>query len=203
MKSNFTGSNITRHRRHQFLKEHLRQTLKENGNEYDPLLALKSCLRNLFGSHCPWWTLHNPKFIDEVQYPVTTSRDEWANEILSLDQLLVEGFVQKWLKTKLIELGGAPDAKMRALKLLECCLVQLGFEEEHAYELMSPIHELHNLRSLVKGHRWGSDADNESKNALRKFGSYNAHFRSLCQRCEESLQTIIAGFEESCKADHL
>ncbi len=164
--------------------------------EYDPLLSLKRHLRNLLDKKCPWWTLQNPMQIDEVHYPVTTSKDEWANEILSLDQLLVEGLVHKWLKTKVTELGGKPGATIRQLKLFECCLVQLGFEEEHAYELMTPFHEIHNLRSLVKGHRWGTEADNESKKALREFGSYKNHFRSLCQSCEEALQTIISGFEE-------
>lgn len=164
--------------------------------EYDPLPALKVRLRDLLENDCSWWSLPDPEQLDEVHYPVTTSRDEWANEIMALDQLLVEGLLQKWLKAKAVELGAAPTATMRQLKLLERCLVGLGFEEDHAYRLMSPFHELHNLRSLVRGHRWGTDASNESKRVLKEFGSYKMHFMSLCQRCDEAVQTIVAGFEE-------
>lgn len=164
--------------------------------EYDPLPALKAHLRRLIESGCPWWDLPNPDQLEEVHYPVTTSRDEWANEIMGLDQLLVEGLNQKWLKAKAIELGGTPKAMMRQLKLLECCLVGMGFEEDHAYEIMSPFHELHNLRSLVRGHRWGSDASAESRRVLKEFGDYKSHYMSLCQRFDESLEIIVAGFEE-------
>lgn len=134
--------------------------------------------------------------IEEVHYPVTASRDEWANEIMALDQLVVEGLNQKWLKEKAKELGQKPSATMRQLKLLESCLVGLGFEEEHARNLMGPFHELHNLRSLVRGHRWGSDATSESKRILKEFGEYKNHFKSLCQSCDESLELIVAGFSE-------
>lgn len=165
-------------------------------DEYDPLPELKTRLRRLDEVNCPWWSLPNLQQLDEVHYPVTTSRDEWANEIMALDQLLVEGLNQKWLKAKAIDLGGTPSATMRQLKLLECCLVQLGFEKDHAHDLMSPFHELHNLRSLVRGHRWGSEASNECKRVLREFREYKAHFMSLCQRCDESLKIVVAGFDE-------
>lgn len=165
-------------------------------DEYDALPALKSRLRELIKTECPWWDLLNIDQIDKVHYPVTASRDEWANEIMALDQLIVEGLNQKWLRSKAVELGQKPLATMRQLKLLEICLVGLGFEQEHAYGLMGPFHELHNLRSLVRGHRWGSDAASESKRVLKDFSEYKIHFRSLCQRCDESLDTIIAGFSE-------
>lgn len=165
-------------------------------DEYDALQALKSRLRELIKTKCPWWDLPNIDQLEEVHYPVTASRDEWANEIMALDQLVVEGLNQKWLKTKAIDLGQKPSATMRQLKLLEVCLVGLGFEEEHAYDLMSPFHELHNLRSLVRGHRWGADAASESKRILKEFGEYKIHFKALCQRCDESLEQIVAGFSE-------
>lgn len=169
-------------------------------DEYDPLPALKNRLRGLIKSSCPWWTLPDPEQLDGVHYPVTESRDEWANELLVLDQLLVEGLVQKWLKKKAIDLGQKPSATMRQLKLLGLCLVGMGFEEDHAYEIMSPFHELHKLRSLLRGHRWGTDATNASKRVLKDFGDFKRHFASLCQRCDESLELIIAGFaeHESC-----
>lgn len=165
-------------------------------DDYDALPALKTRLCELIERKCPWWDLPNLDQIEEVHYPVTALRDEWANEIMALDQLVVEGLNQKWLKEKATELGQKPSATMRQLKLLEACLVGLGFEEEHARNLMGPFHELHNLRSLVRGHRWGSAATSESKRILKEFGEYKNHFKSLCQSCDESLELIVAGFSE-------
>lgn len=163
---------------------------------YDALPSLKHRLREIAKAGAGWWVLGDEKLIDKVQYPATASRDEWAEEVLGLDQLLVEGFDQKWLKTKATELGEAPDARLRQLKLIECCLQRLDFEEEHAHEIMTPFHDLHNLRSLVKGHRTGSDAEAAAKSALTEFESYRNHFRDLCQRLDESLAIISEAFEE-------
>ena len=38
--------------------------------------------------------------IDRSHYPITASPDEWANEILHLDQLIVEPFGKHGSKTK-------------------------------------------------------------------------------------------------------
>jgi len=40
------------------------------------------------------------------------------------------------------------------------------------------------------------EASNESKRVLKEFREYKAHFMSLCQRCGESLEIIVAGFDE-------
>ena len=132
----------------------------------------------------------------KVQYPYTSSRDEWADEIMNLDQLLIEGLEEKWLRRKAKELGRNPDDKIRALKLIEECLIAVGFEEVHAYKLMSPFHEVHNLRSTLKGHASGSEAEEVKKQALQKFGSFRQHFEHICAECDESLETIINAFHK-------
>lgn len=160
-------------------------------DEYDPLPSLKYKLEELHRKKVGWWTLRDEGAPEKVHYPYTTSRDEWAEEILNLDQLVVEGLEEKWLRRKARELGRNPAPQGRALKLTEECLIALGFEADHAYQLMSPFHEIHTLRSKLKGHASGSEAEAIKTQALQKFGSYRKHFEHLCTECDESLQIII------------
>ncbi len=166
-------------------------------DEYDPLPSLKYKLEELNRSNSGWWMLRNEDSIKKVHYPFTASRDEWAEEILNLDQMIVEGFEGKWIRNKVIELGGNPDKRLRALKLAEEYLVLVGFEREHAHQIMTPFHVVHNLRSFVKGHVTGSEAEKQRKDALKQHGSYKAHFESLCADCDESMETLIEAFSSN------
>jgi hypothetical protein len=165
--------------------------------EYDPLPSLKRKLDQLHSYGAPWWVLRDESAPDKVHYPYTESKDEWAEEILNLDQLLVEGLQEKWLRKKAKELGCNPDARLRALKLLEAILVSLGFEEDHAREIMTPFHVVHNLRSTLKGHTSGTEAENERKTALKEHGSFRKHFENICSSCDESVEIISEAIKES------
>lgn len=164
--------------------------------EYDPLPSLKRKLDLLHTKCVNWWKLRDPDAPNKVHYPYTTSRDEWAEEILNLDQLLVEGLEESWLRTKAKELGCNPDTRIRALKLAELILCAKGFDEDHAREIMSPFHNVHNLRSTLKGHTAGSDAERIRKESLSEFGSFRKHFEKLCTNCDESLEIIIGEFNK-------
>lgn len=165
--------------------------------QYDALESLKRRLYDLNERQVNWWTLRDSHAFDKVHYPYTTSKDEWAEEILNLDQLLIEGLVEKWLKAKAQELGRPKDDKFRSLKLVEECLIGFGFEEDHAREILGAFHDVHNLRSKVKGHSSGQEATEIRKEALRNFGSLRRHFENLCSRCDESLEIIISAFKNS------
>jgi len=158
--------------------------------EYDPLASLKEIVLELDHAQVPWWTLRSEQLPSRVHYPVTTSTDEWSNEILQLEQMLVEGFETKWLRKKAIELGRKPDSKFQSLKLVEECLMALGFEEDHARDITAPMHKLHWLRSKLKGHASGDEATAIRKQALAEHGTYTKHFRALCADCDEGLHTI-------------
>lgn len=164
--------------------------------EYDPLLSLTQKLEKLRRARVGWWHLRGENALKNVHYPYTSSSDEWANEILNLDQLVIEGFEEKWLRRKATELGRKPDAKLRELKLTEQCLIGVGFEEDHAYKIMSPLHDIHNLRSIVKGHASGSEAAETKKQVLQNYGSFRKHFEYLCASCDESLDVLIETFDK-------
>lgn len=163
---------------------------------YDPLPSLKRKLEELHNTNTKWWTLRDQDSPNKVHYPYTSSQDEWADEILNLDQLLVEGLEEKWLRRKAQQLGCNPEAKLRALKLVEEILVALDFEAEHARQIMSPFHGVHNLRSTLKGHASGSKAENRRKESLKEFGSFRNHFEKLCANCDESMEIIIEAFKK-------
>ncbi|ODS04582.1 hypothetical protein [Vibrio scophthalmi] len=159
-------------------------------SDYDALLSLKDKLEKLNAKGVPWWKLRDKNAPDKVHCPYTSSRDEWAEEILNLDQLIVEGLEEKWLRRKAKELSLNPDARLRALKLIEVILVGVGFETEHAREIMTPFHVVHNARSILKGHTLGQEAEELRKNAITDYGSYKNHYEKICSDCDESLEVI-------------
>lgn len=161
---------------------------------YDPLNSLKQVLSELKEQGSPWWTLRSDDLVEKVHYPVTTSADEWSDEILRLDQLLVEGFQEKWLRDKARELGRTVEPVFRSLKLTEECLIGLGFDPDYAVKIVAPLRNLHDLRSKLKGHAGGQEATELKRKALADFGTYKDHFRALSQECDESMRTIAEGF---------
>jgi len=164
-------------------------------DKYDPLPSLREKLRELRRRATPWWTLRSDGLIDRPHYPVTAATDEWREEILTLDQLLVEAFEETWLRKKAKELGRLPEPNWRALKLTEECLVGLGFEEEHARSVTSPLRELHDLRSKLKGHASGDTGKSIGTAAISRHGTYRKHFEDLCKRCDEAMEMIIDAFQ--------
>jgi hypothetical protein len=162
--------------------------------DYDGRNSLLLVVGDLHRDQVPWWTLRSEKLREQLHYPVTLSADEWAEEILHLDQLLVEGFETKWLRVKAQGLSRKPDIKFASLKLVEECLAGTGFAGEDARNVVAPLRELHELRSKVKGHAAGKDAAALRKRILNEHRTYKAHFQALCQRCDESMRAIAEAF---------
>jgi len=158
---------------------------------YDPLESLKEHVRKLTDEQVPWWTPRSEDAIDRSHYPITASPDEWADEILHLDQLIVEPFEKAWLKNDLLQLGKSPDREAGSLALAEECLAQWGQGRDEAKTIMSPLRTLHELRSKLKGHAVGKSTQTQIRQqALNEHGSYKEHFRALCKECDRSLRKI-------------
>lgn len=160
----------------------------------DPLINLKNFLEQISKSNTGWWSLRGNNSPMRLNYPYSNSADEWEEEILILDQVIIEGFDEKWLKKKATELKLKLPSHFRSLKLIEECLKSLGFEEAHAEKIMSPFHEIHNLRSKLKGHTSGKEAAMLRKSALVQHGSYHQHYKTLSFHCLESLKILNDAF---------
>jgi hypothetical protein len=156
----------------------------------DTLDGIRHTVSTLNEKRPSWWARRPDKVIDKAAYVVSTSEDEWANEILNLDQLTVEGFRASALRSHAARLGRTGLEKLASLKLIEECLMGLGWEEEPAREVTAPFHELHYMRSRVKAHDAGSEATSIRKNILKQHKTFAGHFRDLCGRCDDALGTV-------------
>ena len=161
----------------------------------DPLEELKAFLRSLVKRKVPWWTLRDEDLIRQLTAPATSSADEWANDLMNLDKSIVEGLQEKWLRRKAQELGRNLDDRVRALKALEECLVGLQFEADHARTLLTPLHEVHNLRSEQKSHPAGASARETREKILSEYRTYRNHFIAQCRSCLESMTVIDRAFK--------
>jgi hypothetical protein len=162
--------------------------------DYNPLQSIFTLTNRLSSLAAPWWSLKAPHLQSRVHYPVTDSSEEWANEIMALDKLLVEGFEKGWLKTKASELRQPTLPNDGSLVLTQWCLRGLGFDEQRAKETVAPLRELHNLRSKLKGHVAGSDAEGLRQAALELHGTYRKHFQDLCSRADAAMREIASAF---------
>jgi hypothetical protein len=169
--------------------------LGEFHTDYDPLESLKHALRELISANPAWWKLRSPDLIDQISYPVTQSFEEWSNELMTLDKILIEGLEEKFLRRKAEILGRQIDPRFRSLRLLQECLIGLGFDDDHSKNLLSPMHDVHNLRSLMKGHANGGEAKETRAALLAKFGTYRKQFEAICTGCDEAVRCIVKAFE--------
>lgn len=163
--------------------------------EYNSLQSILALARRLDDAKVKWWTLKNKELLDTIHYPATDNADEWAEEILRLDQLIVEGFNEKWLRKTSEDLRAAVEAKDASLVLMMKLLPSAGFEEDQAKALVQPLRELHHLRSKVKGHAKGTEAKQLQSDALKKHGTFRKHFEDLAERCDINLRRIAKGLE--------
>jgi hypothetical protein len=156
---------------------------------YDPVEALKRKVREWNARAPQWWQPRPDALLDAVHHPATDSIKEWGDELVALDQLLVEGLLEKKLQTLATERGVTFDARWRALKMLEAILAASD-GKERAKEAMSGLFVLHDLRSIVRGHATGTKGQEAVQQARTQHGSLRAHFRALAERCDEALTMV-------------
>lgn len=157
----------------------------------DPLLDLKYEVSKLDKLAPDWWKPRGEAAAQAVHYPVTASPEEWANAMLALDQLVVEGFVVKALRTRLQVQGRKPDGSWGSLRLLQGWLEQSGLDAEDAAATVEPLKRVHFLRSKAKGHLAETEKQALIKLARKEHGSLAAHFRNLVAEVNVSFERII------------
>lgn len=162
-------------------------------SEYDALAELKRKIEVLNASGHPWWSTRTSTLLDTTRYPATDAEKEWADEILALDQLVVEGFVEREIKRITQEAGGAPAANPGGLNGLIAALTARGLLPADAAHVVAPLKTLHHLRSKVRGHSSPREKEELARKALKEFGSYRAHFANLTSDCDAALARIMAG----------
>ena len=157
-------------------------------------MRLEHAIEELERTKPSWWSVRAGAARPKVLYPATASSKEWADEILALDQLVVEGFYTKGLKALATKAGLKLDPQWASLRIVEECLASTEAGGDEAKAIVAPLRELHHLRSKVKGH-----ATTERKAlevaAQRDHGSLRAHFTDLAQRCSDAFETIVPALQ--------
>lgn len=157
----------------------------------DPLIDLKAIVQKFDDSPPDWW-LPRGGLASSVQYPHTTSPEEWALAILAFDQWLIEGFLEKPIRKRIEATGAAPDDKIRSVRLIQAYSIAKGMSKDDSLSLVQPLLDLHYLRTKVKGHGAEKDKKELVKAARKKNGSLSAHFRDLTTQCLKSFDEIAA-----------
>ena len=156
----------------------------------DPLENLKHQIVGLDEAKPDWWSPRGEDAAAVLHYPVTASPEEWANALLALDQLVVEGFVLKILRSKVAALGGTVDKQWGTIRLLQEHFTLSGVDEDRVADLLQPLKEAHALRSKVKGHLAEDAKRALVAQACTKHGSLARHFRALAEAMRESFAQI-------------
>lgn len=168
-------------------------------SEYDPLQMLKYKIRQLDENPPTWWKARGDELMDAARYPATDSVSEWGDEILALDQLLVEGFLQKPLQTLATDAGRTIDKQWGSLRLLQDYLEVQGRGVEEARAILEPLARLHKLRSILKGHGAPSERAAETKRARTAHGTLRAHFKALAGECDAAFIAVLKSFGAAIK----
>ena len=170
--------------------------LGEVSTEIDPLYELKRQVRSLDRNPPGWWKKRGEEIVSRVLNPVTDSSEEWGNELLALDHLVVEGFFTKGLRTIITDRGGTFEKEWGSLNLLEVVLSLVDGTESQAKMVVAPLKELHHLRNPVKAHG-DSKGRKEAIAAARKtHGTLRKHFQDLVNRMHKSMEKILPALNE-------
>ncbi|MEH2539120.1 MULTISPECIES: hypothetical protein [unclassified Bradyrhizobium] len=164
----------------------------EYSSESDPLQSLRNAVSELDRAPPSWWRPRGSQVRDRVHYPITTSSKEWADELLALDQMVVEGFVATELRKLADTCSVKFETSWQSLKLIQEILRTK--DSLTADQTLEPLRELHHLRSKVPSHHTGERVKLEAQ-ALREHGSLPAHFRALCARCDDAFDRIVTALK--------
>ena len=160
--------------------------------EDDPLAELKAQVQSLDSDPPDWWRPRGEALVEKVLGPATDTIEEWGNEILALDHLVVEGFDNKGLRSIITANDRAFEKEWGSLKLLEVVLSLTGHTEEQAKELVAPLKELHGLRNPAKAHGDPKGRQVAVASARKAHRTLRKHFQDLAGRVRNSIKQILS-----------
>jgi hypothetical protein len=135
-----------------------------------------------------WWTLRDEDLLHRANPPITSSKDEWAEAVMDLSKLVVEGFDLKFLRTTLDKLGGTHSPDEKSIAVLEKIV---GAKKSVGGPVtLEGLRRVQSIRSKVKGHSGSSEGKAIAQDALAKHGTYGEHFKHLCELIVDDLQRI-------------
>ncbi|MCY4005715.1 MAG: hypothetical protein OXE84_02645, partial [Rhodobacteraceae bacterium] len=171
--------------------------LGEVSTEDNPLAEVRRIVALLNREAPAWWCPREDEVIYKVLGCAADSIEEWGNEILAFDQMVNEGFRAKGLRLIIESLGSSYNQKWRSLKLLEVVVVGSEYTEDQAKEMIRPLKELHNLRTLIKAHSSPNKRQLEASKARRTHGTLRDHFQDLAGQVRDSIKQVVLILRQS------
>ena len=162
----------------------------------DPLVRLGAKVRKLDEDKPDWWSTRGNELCSIIHYPITTSPEEWANSLLILDQILVEGFLPKPIRARLRTFNRPFEEQWASLRLIQELIAAQGTAESEASNAVEPLRQLHFLRSKVKGHANPALREVLIQDARTEHGSLKDHFRQLAFSCEQAFSRACSSLEK-------
>ena len=166
--------------------------LGEFSTEDDPLAELRAEVNALDRTPPSWWNPRGAALVEKTLYPATDSIEEWGNEILALDHLIVEGFFTKGLRPIISANGGSYEKIWGSIKLLEIVLSFMGYTVDDAKKTVAPLKELHNLRNPAKAHGNPSGKQEVVSRARKDHTTLRKHFHHLAGSVRNSFKEIVS-----------
>jgi hypothetical protein len=157
---------------------------------YDPLSALRGSLKKLEEAKKEIWHCPDENLFTQLNYVVSNSLKEWSDEIDTLDKLVIEGLRPPYLK-KLAKSMNCYDEKLAPIKLLKQILVKKGIDQGEIDIIISPLTDIHHLRTKFSGHIGGQEAKQIRKELISNHGSLKNHFRNILERVDQAIKEIL------------
>ncbi|MCX5497478.1 hypothetical protein OSH11_22455 [Kaistia dalseonensis] len=152
-----------------------------------PRSEILSILQRWRALEISWWKLRDEGLLNRANPPISSSKDEWADAIMDLTQLVVEGFETKALRAILKKLG-VPYTDEKTIALLE--KIVSAKNPVGGPVQLEGLRTAQHIRSKVKGHAGSTEGLSLARNALAGYGTYADHFKHLCSLIASDLEQI-------------
>lgn len=152
-----------------------------------PLQEIRQILQRWRNDKADWWKLRDSVLFDAINAPVTSSRDEWAEAFMDLSKLVAEGFDVSAIRGRLDHLGVQYDPKEQSIALLERLVAHATHGSSTRLEGLRTVQK---IRSVVKGHSGGSEANKLATEAISEHGGFPEHYREICSRVVVELEAM-------------
>lgn len=163
--------------------------------EPDGLRDLKSALLRLGEEKPAWFTLHDPKLVDQLHYPLTASTKTWSDTLVTLAKCATEGLKKSYFEGEAKRRGRAGDPTWGSIKWTRELLQVLSVDEDRISEIVDPLVEVQRLRSKLGAHSGGTEAAAIRRDLLKEFQSPRAHIAALATKLAGSLDALESIFK--------
>ncbi|MFM0239875.1 hypothetical protein [Paraburkholderia phytofirmans] len=160
-------------------------------SDRDPLDELKAKLGNMATHREPWFTLREPRLVEQLHYPLTRANKGWNEVIVNLAKCVTEGLEKRFIEAAARSRGSDGQPTWGSIKWLDELLRRMEVDDDRVREICEPLFELQRLRSKLAGtHATGSDAAEIRKVLLKEYKTPLGHIKALTAQLLHSLVGI-------------